>query len=40
VRVVSDLRLERDHLWGFCHLRQDLRYFLVSSLLEVAAVVG
>ena len=40
VRVVSDLRLERDHLWGFCHLRQDLRYLLVSSILEVAAVVG
>ena len=39
VRVISDLRLQNGHLWGWCHLREDDRYFLVSSILAVTAVV-
>lgn len=36
VRAVSELHVEGGYLFGWCHLRQDSRYFSLSNILDVA----
>jgi predicted DNA-binding transcriptional regulator YafY len=36
VRVVSQLTLRGGYLYGWCHLRQDERFFALGSILTVA----
>jgi hypothetical protein len=40
VRVVSQLALTDASLWGWCHLREDMRSFTLSRVLAVSAVPG